>query len=383
MQTWALLVDSYRLLLSRKLFWITLGLSGLVVLLYASIGFDETGWYLFFGLTHFPSETIKAGSPLAKSFYLMIFSSYIVDWWFAFFATILALVSTASIYTDLMEPGAIDLIVAKPLSRARIFLVKYVGSLLFVVFQIGLFSLGVFLCVGFRVESWDWKIFLAIPVVVVFFSYLYAVHVFLSMVTRSTLASLLLAFVFWGGIAVVQWAEKGLAAMKVTTRVQAKYVMEGPGNEGFRSGPVVVRTKTSKTGSLTKTQKAAREAEQKKVEKQRRKKRRERMLETANEMETWQRRVQFALTVLPKTQDTLTLLAKWTLGDSIKEMNRTSTRSTRGPGRSNQSRQMEDMQNELQDEFINRSATYTIGTSLAFEAVILAFACFLFYRRDF
>lgn len=39
MQATALLLDSLRMLRSRKLFWISLGISMLVMLAYASIGF--------------------------------------------------------------------------------------------------------------------------------------------------------------------------------------------------------------------------------------------------------------------------------------------------------------------------------------------------------
>ena len=46
----ALLVDAYRYLNSKKLFWITLGLSGVVVIFYASFGFDEKGMSMLFGM---------------------------------------------------------------------------------------------------------------------------------------------------------------------------------------------------------------------------------------------------------------------------------------------------------------------------------------------
>jgi hypothetical protein len=37
----------------------------------------------------------------------------------------------------------------------------------------------------------------------------------------------------------------------------------------------------------------------------------------------------------------------------------------------------------MQEHYDSVSAWYILGTSLAFEAVVLGFACFLFYRRDF
>lgn len=367
MQTWALLVDSYRLLLSRKLFWITLVISGLVVLMYASIGFDDRGWYLFFGATHFDDNFLKKGTTAAEKMYLGIFSDLIVGWWFTWIATILALVSTASVYTDMMSSGSIDLLVAKPLSRMKLFFVKYLGSLMFVAIQIALFSLGVFLCVGVRVEQWNWKIFLSIPIVVLFFSYLYAVHVCLSIMTRSTLASLLLTIMFWAVIAVVQWAEKGLAVQKVMQRYAAEHVeeMDAQSQPRVTNGGVDLRRSA-------KSKQETPEEREKRLERNRKE-----YLERAESFETWQRRVQYVLAVFPKTQDTVGLLNKWILpktDDVLEEQRRIRGRQSGNPGT---------LQKKLEEEFVDRSTTYILGTSLAFEAVVLAFACFLFYRRDF
>ena len=49
-QTFALLLDSYRELNAKKLFWIVLALSGLVVVLFASLGLSG-GAVTFFGWT--------------------------------------------------------------------------------------------------------------------------------------------------------------------------------------------------------------------------------------------------------------------------------------------------------------------------------------------
>ena len=47
-----LLLDSFRMLRSQKLFWIVLLLSGMVALVYASIGFNEKGISLFLLVDH-------------------------------------------------------------------------------------------------------------------------------------------------------------------------------------------------------------------------------------------------------------------------------------------------------------------------------------------
>ncbi|RMD73911.1 MAG: hypothetical protein D6820_17810, partial [Lentisphaerae bacterium] len=222
MQTWALLVDSYRLLLSRKLFWITLVISAVAVLLYASIGFDERGFFLFFGAAHFPSATFRAGSEWATAMYLGIFSYFIVQFWLTWAAALLALMSTAPLFNDFMAEGAIDLVLSKPVGRIRVFFVKYMGGLLFVVIQVAFFAVGVFLCAGWRVGEWNWKVFWAIPLVTIFYSYLYCVMVLMTMITRSTMASFLLTILFWVILWSVNLTERQLNQMRIRYEIAAE-----------------------------------------------------------------------------------------------------------------------------------------------------------------
>ena len=123
-----LLLDSYRLLKARALFWITLGISGLVGLLYLSIGFNEDGMSLFFGLVSFEHELFRKGSEWAELLYIGIFTKFIVPLWITWIAIILGLISTASIFPDFMSEGSIELSLSKPVSRLKIFLTKYFGE---------------------------------------------------------------------------------------------------------------------------------------------------------------------------------------------------------------------------------------------------------------
>lgn len=384
MQTWALLVDSYRLLMSRKLFWITLAISAVVVLIFASIGFDETGWYLLFGIwdtLHFESDTIQAGTIGAENFYRGIFSGVIVEYWFTFVATILALVSTASIFTDFMSEGAIDVTLSKPISRIHVFTVKYFGSLLFVLAQVGVFCLGVLGCFAWRLGIWEWKVLLAIPIVMLFYSYLYSVLVCLSIITRSTLAALLLTILCWPVLAGIQWAEKGLAAVKVMERLQAEASIETmEAMEARRSGARVT-VSTHKTDSATPAD-SAKSKESAESKRRRFEEQKEKHRERADNIEVWQNRVQYVLAVLPKTQDTVGLLQRWIL---VKDDQGAADEENGAQKTAQQIRreQQGNLERELTDEFNSRSPYYIIGTSLAFEFVVLAFGCFLFIRRDF
>jgi len=131
-QELTLLLDSFRLLQAKRLFWVALGISGLVGLVYASIGFTPTGMSMWFGLQSFDNPLIRAGTAEAEAFYLLLFTDLIVRFWLAWFAVALALISTSSIFPEFLREGAVEMLLSKPLGRLRLFVWKYLGSLLFV-----------------------------------------------------------------------------------------------------------------------------------------------------------------------------------------------------------------------------------------------------------
>ena len=71
------------------------------------------------------------------------------------------------------------------------------GGLLFVTAQVTIFALCSFLVLGFRGKLWAPSVFIAIPVVVLVFSYLFSICVLIGVITRSTIAALLLTLLVW------------------------------------------------------------------------------------------------------------------------------------------------------------------------------------------
>jgi hypothetical protein len=336
---WAILVDAYRELNARKLFWITLSLSGLVVLVYASIGFDETGLSMFFGLKHIDSEMVREGSPLARMLYRGIFSDFIVGLWLAWIAVILALISTSSIFPDFQAGGSVELVLSKPIGRPRLFLLKYLSSLLFVLLQVAIFCAGVFLCMGWRIGQWEFMIFAAIPMVTLFYSYIYAVNVLVGVITRSALTALLVSMLFWFSVFSLNLTE-GLVNRFKLTLAEERSVVSDPDAAAQLEG-------------LTR----------------------------------WHGRIRAVQAVLPKTSETVALVSRWLLEESdislLDIMAGNVRRNDAGefvPRRDDPQRRAE---RRMQEEMETRPVWYVVGTSLIFEGVVLALACLVFTRRDY
>jgi ABC-type transport system involved in multi-copper enzyme maturation permease subunit len=318
--------DSMRLLRARALFWISLGISLLVALVYLSIGFDEKGMTLLFGAFHFEDPFLVKGSKGAESMYLFLFSKAIIGIWLSWVAIVIALISCAPVFPEFLAEGSAGVSLSKPVSRPLLFFYKFAGALLFVVVQTSLFAVIVFVAIRWRIGSWNPTVFWSVPIMILVFSYLYAVLVLLGIKTRSVMASLLLTLLFWFFCFGSFFTE------------QVGYTAAVKGVHPFNGRDL-----------------------------------------TAEDQAYWQSaypwlRAPYA--VLPKTGETTALLDRWiVLGDG-QDLGGSTLDAIGERGNLGN-------MDEAKDDLMRHSTAWIIGTSLAFEAVVLALACGMFSKRDF
>lgn len=383
-QTGALLVDAYRELNARKLFWITMLLSGVVVLVMASMGITKEGITFWWWTLDF----IPVNSDLLKPsvFYKGLFSNLGIGIWLSWVAAILALISTAGVVPDLVSGGTIETVLSKPISRVRLFLTKYFTGLLFVALQVLVFSLGSFLVFGFRAGLWEPGLFLAVPIVVVFFSYLFCVCALVGLLTRSTITSLLVTLLFWFVLFILNAGDGVLLQF----RVQSELMMTKE-----RERIALMETNTARVL----TRQREREAEASGEAGEPREPTREEIL-TANpflrtnidradklgadleKLVFWSDLVFNIKTALPKTSETIALLERHLIdlselpepegSDSPFDLDDSAIQV-------DQERASQAVQERIRD----RPVWWVLGTSLVFEGVVLVVCCVIFVRRDF
>ncbi|TVQ60999.1 MAG: hypothetical protein EA379_06865 [Phycisphaerales bacterium] len=406
-QTWAILVDSYRLLLAKKLFWATLAISALVVLAFASIGFTEDGISIFFGVTTLEAPEFAKGTALSRALYVGIFTSFIVPIWLAWVATILALVSTTTIYPDFMSEGAIDVVLAKPLHRAKVFFVKYLGSLLFVFAQVGIFCVGVFFAIGFRLGEWNWMLFAAVPLITLFYSFLYCVNVLAGVLWRSGIAALLVTMLFWFALFIVQTSEN--AMVQITTQ----HRMEAESHDAWAASlenrlermrnPATFGERIARTALTPEAQ--AERIERLEADIATARERAEDRRASAAGFEKWRGRIGAMMNVLPRTQGTIGLLERWLIPKGQAGMLEVmmggappppppEPAQNDDPGLDVAPLELEaapprpsvdsyEVSTRIQDELREIPAWRVLGPSLLFELFVLGLACWIFVRRDF
>jgi ABC-type transport system involved in multi-copper enzyme maturation permease subunit len=353
-QTWAIFVDAYRNLNSKWLFWIVLVLSGLVVASFACVGINEHGIKILFW--QIDSDALNVEHFPRDQFYKLIFYKIGIDYWLSCFATILALISTAGIFPDLITSGSIDLFICKPISRLRLFLTEYLAGLLFATLQVTIFSAVCFLIIGLRGGVWEPGLFLAVPIVVCFFSYLFSVCVLLGVITRSTVAAVLLTILFWFGVFMIGSAESTLLMFKTMQQQKIDFAAVQAESNNVAKRAVKNPEQPTASQSANQSKAAAPDASSESP-----------VLDTSLKI------LYGIKTVLPKTTDTIALLER-----SLVQLAKL-PREPAGP----ETLRMQAAQQEWLDILRGRSIAWIVGTSLAFEAVVLCLAAWVFCRRDY
>jgi len=353
-QTAALFLDAYRDLNARKMFWIVLIISTLVAASFALVGLTPTGFSIL--AYDFPSPLFNRRLISPAAFYKLIFLNLGIDWWLTVFATCLALISTASLFPDFLAGGAVDLYLSKPISRLRLFLTKYVCGLLFVALQIACFCLASFLVIGLRGNAWEPGLFLAIPIVVLFYSYLYCLCVLIGVATRSTVAAILLTLLFWVGVIAGHTTEVALLMFKLD---EERTLASLDHKVAAAQAALHQASATAPSTRQATLQSRLQEAQEKRAD-------------FHFKFDRPHRLFYLVKSVLPKTSETVLLLQRQLIrrADLPQE---SSPRSDRG----------NHMAAALQDELRRRGWPWIVGTSVAFECVVLTIAAMIFCWRDY
>jgi hypothetical protein len=267
------------------------------------------------------------------------------------------------------------------------------------------FAVGCYLVFGFRSGQWRASIFLIIPLVTLLFSYLFAVCVFFGVLTRSTIAALLITILVWLAVAASTRSEQFIFAMRSTTAGEARSFerqardAEAQLAEMKRNNALLSAFTFSQQRTIRRRDEAKRQAEAAR--------------EALGKWNTAHRIAGGITALMPKTNETIDILDRRIFDDDDlvafrkqmagsnedaaaafhAEANATTMPATTNPAdaaaleASDDSRWRREAalegQEAAQRESRSRSTAWTLSTSLAFEAVVLAVAAWVFCRRDY
>lgn len=378
-QTWAIFFDAYRELNHKKMFWISLVISLLVVASFAMVGINEQGiTVLWFELPLFINSQIISQA----TFYKFIFSAFGVDTWLGLAAMALALISTASVMPDFVSAGSIEMTLSRPISRLRLFLTKYITAMLFVFLQVLVFSLAAVLVIGLRGGEWLFSILWAVPLVTLMFSYLYSISVLVGIITRSSVTALVTVAICWVLIGLLNTVEISLLQNRVgdevllrqTTRKLADREVQYQ-RESERAVEKVENARTPEQLALLKTalEKVRSDHAQQTA--------------TLATKVKWHNIFYSIKLATPKNGETLGLLkqilvAQADMDGFFNAANDQSSAGNRGM-RARYAGLDGTIMKETDQRIRDRGWLYVLGTSLLFELLLVGIAARIFCKRDF
>ncbi len=120
-----------------------------------------------------------------------------IDLFVGTIAIFVAILVTAPIMPRTFEPGAIDLLLSKPISRSLLILAKYLGGCAFVLLSVSYFLVGLWLIVGWRFDIWSNALLLCIPVFLFQFAIYYCVSVLAGVMWRNPIVSIVVTVLFF------------------------------------------------------------------------------------------------------------------------------------------------------------------------------------------
>ena len=145
----------------------------------------------------------KESDPLSLSHeestqFVKLVLTNVVNWAVGVFGVFAAILVTASIIPQMFEPGAIDLLLSKPISRTLLFLTKFLGGCIFIGLNATYFIAGLWLIAGARFGIWNGKLWLCIPIILFLFAVYYGVSALAAVLWRNAIVSIVLTILFWG-----------------------------------------------------------------------------------------------------------------------------------------------------------------------------------------
>jgi ABC-2 type transport system permease protein len=179
--TAALIRDTFREAFARKIFWGLFGLSTLMILFFLfllKIDLVEgaVATVSLFGRT---TDRTTDVDRLVRGVYGGI-ATFLYTW-----GMFLAVFASAGLIPSVLEPGRIELLLSKPVSRTHILLGRYVGNILVVACNVIFLVLGVWTILGVKTGIWSKTFLVSIATSIFIFAVLLSVVVLIGVLFES------------------------------------------------------------------------------------------------------------------------------------------------------------------------------------------------------
>jgi hypothetical protein len=123
--------------------------------------------------------------------------SWVIGFFVGLIGILVAVIVTSSIIPQMFDPGQLNLLLSKPISRSMLFLSKFFGGCAFILLNATVLISGLWLILGARFGLWNPSLLLAIPIYLFMFIVYFSVSAVAGLLWRNTIISIGATVLFW------------------------------------------------------------------------------------------------------------------------------------------------------------------------------------------
>ena len=245
----ALALDAIYQVLDNWVFRILVILVALPILFFFVVGFREDSIVILFGVAEYSYDWVGglSGGIDPRDWLVRRLTSIFIDFFGGTIGVVLSIAATAFFVPRMIEKGSADVLFHKPVHRGLLYLSRYAAGLLFICTITVLAVVGIY--AGQRLVSGfnDPGILWAALTLTYLFGLLHCVSMLIGVLTRSTVAAILVTLIFYvlnGGVHNLwiffqQMREESSAAEMVAALQQED---QAEGEDGEEDGPNLMVT---------------------------------------------------------------------------------------------------------------------------------------------
>jgi ABC-type transport system involved in multi-copper enzyme maturation permease subunit len=186
--TLALIKDTFREAFARKIFWGLFGLSTVMILFFLFLLNIDIVAGAMATVTLFGRTVSRVGDveKWVRGTYAAI-ATFLYTW-----GMLLSVFASAGLTPSILEPGRIELLLSKPVSRVHILLGRYTGNVLVVSCNVVYLVLGVWLILGVKTGVWSGSFLYSIATTIFVFAVLLTVVVLIGVLFDSAALAIMM-----------------------------------------------------------------------------------------------------------------------------------------------------------------------------------------------
>jgi len=187
--TWALVRDTFREALARKIFWGFIGCSTLLILFFlfimrVDVAEGAMATISLFGNTSRGEDVNRLVHQVHGAIAAFLYTA----------GMFLAVFASAGLIPSVFEPGRIELLLSKPVPRHHILLGRYLGNLAVIAANIFYLVIAIWLIFGIKTGVWTYGFLLSSVLTLYVFAVLLTVVILVAVFTESTVVATMVTF---------------------------------------------------------------------------------------------------------------------------------------------------------------------------------------------